>query len=162
MAGRSLPRGLSFFHPVCLISTFFGVGFLPLAPGTWASLAALPVGWYIMLYFGPWAVAGAGIAIFFLGIGPAGIYERRTSSNDPGAVVVDEVAAQLLVLSAAPQSWNYFFMGLILFRLADILKPWPVSWADRRIKGGFGIMLDDALAALYAGVILYGIRMLFE
>lgn len=162
MASRSLPQGMGFFHPVCLTSTFFGVGLLPGAPGTWASLAALPIGWYLMLYSGPLAVAAAGLALFFIGIGPSGIYERRTSANDPGAVVIDEVAAQLLVLAAAPQSWNYFIAGFILFRLADILKPWPVSWADRHIKGGFGIMLDDILAAVYAGVMLYGIRMLFE
>jgi phosphatidylglycerophosphatase A len=162
MASHPLPRGMSFFHPVCLTSTFFGIGLLPFAPGTWASLAALPIAWYLMTHFGLFALVAAGVALFLIGIWPATIYERRTSTNDPGAIVIDEVAAQLLVLTAVPPSWNYYMAGFVLFRLADILKPWPVSWADREVKGGFGIMLDDLLAALYAGVILYGIWLLFN
>lgn len=162
MSSRPLPRGLSFFHPVCLTSTFFGVGLIPFAPGTWASLAALPISWLLVTHYGPFTLAAAGAALFLIGIWPATIYERRTNENDPGAIVIDEVAAQMLVLAVAPPSLGYYFAGFVLFRLTDILKPWPVSWADRRIKGGFGIMLDDLLAAAYAAITLYGIRLLLN
>jgi len=66
-----------------------------------------------------------------------------------------------LVLAIAPLNWRYFLTAFILFRLADIIKPWPVSWADRSVKGGLGIMLDDLFAALYAAASLYGLMVLF-
>ena len=82
--------------------------------------------------------------------------------TEPGAIVIACVGARLFVLAAAPASWNYSMAGFVLFRRADILKLWTVSWADREVRGGLGIMLDDLLAALYAGVILYGIWLLFN
>ncbi len=69
---------------------------------------------------------------------------------DPGFIVIDEIAAQLLVLAAAPLDWRFYLAAFLLFRLFDIWKPFPVSWLDRNVKGGFGIMLDDVAAALYA------------
>ncbi len=157
MVPRALPRGLSFWHPVCLISTWFGAGLLPMAPGTWGSLAALPFAWLVLDFLGPAALAAAGAALFLTGCWTAEVYARRTSETDPDSVVIDEVAGQFLVLAAAPLHVGWFLAGLVLFRLADILKPWPVSWADRRVPGGFGVMLDDALAAIYAGVLLNGL-----
>lgn len=162
MASRSLPRGLGFWHPVCLISTCCGLGLLPGAPGTYASIAALPLGWTVLRHWGAGGLVLVGATVFFIGLWTATIYVRRTRERDPQAVVIDEVAAQLLVLSAAPPDWPYFLLGCLLFRLADILKPWPASWADQRLHGGLGVMLDDLLAAPYAWATLYGIVLLLK
>jgi phosphatidylglycerophosphatase A len=162
MASRSLPRGLGFWHPVCLISTCFGLGLLPGAPGTYASFAALPLAWTVLHHWGSGGLLAVGVAVFLIGLWTATIYVRRTRERDPQPVVIDEVAAQLLVLSAAPLDWPYFLLGCVLFRLADILKPWPASWADQRLHGGIGVMLDDLLAAPYAWATLYGIVLLLK
>lgn len=162
MAGRSLPRGFGFWHPVCLISTCGGIGMLPLAPGTIASLAALPLGWVIHRHWGAPALAAAGALVFLLGIWASEIFVRRTREQDPPTIVIDEVAAQLLVLSAAPLDWPFYLAGCALFRVADIFKPWPASWAEQRLRGGMGVMLDDLLAAPYAWAALYGIVLLFQ
>ena len=96
-----------------------------------------------------------------IGCWTANVFARRVSENDPSAIVIDEVAAQCLVLTAAPLSPAYFIAGFLLFRLTDILKPWPASWADQSVKGGFGIMLDDIFAGVYAWALLYGVAILF-
>lgn len=157
MPGRALPRGLSFWHPVCLFSSWFGVGLIPGAPGTWGSLAALPMAWYMLKFHGPLELAALAGILFLIGCWSSGIYARRTNDDDPGTIVIDEVAAQCLVLTAVPATPAYFMVAFIAFRIADILKPWPASWADRSIKGGFGIMIDDIFAGTYAWALMYGI-----
>ena len=99
------------------------------------------------------AIATAGI--FVIGLWAASVYVRRDGEADPGAVVIDEVAGQWLVLVAVPPDFILYGIGFVLFRIADIFKPWPASWIDRTVKGGLGVMLDDTAAALYAGVALY-------
>ena len=74
--------------------------------------------------------------------------------HDPGFIVIDEIAAQWLVLLATPQDWRFYAAAFLLFRLFDIAKPWPIRSVERRVAGGFGIMLDDVVAALYALVLL--------
>jgi phosphatidylglycerophosphatase A len=154
---RALPRGLSFWHPVCLFSSWFGIGLIPGAPGTWGSLAALPMAWYMLKFHGPVELAILGGSLFLIGCWSSGVYARRTNDSDPGTIVIDEVAAQCLVLTAVPTKPGYFVAAFIAFRLADILKPWPASWADRSVKGGFGIMLDDILAGMYVWALMYGV-----
>ncbi len=161
MAAHSLPRGLSFFHPVCLISTCCGLGLMPFAPGTWGSLAALPIAWVILTHWNIYVLLALAAILFFIGIFASNVYARRTNEKDPGPIVIDEVVGQLLVLSIAPLSWSYFLTAFVLFRITDIYKPWPASWADRSVGGGFGIMLDDIFAAAYAAAILYGLIVLF-
>ena len=84
---------------------------------------------------------------------------RAAERDDPGDVVVDEVATQWLVLVPVGTDIPLMIAGFLLFRIFDVLKPWPASWADRRLKGGVGIMLDDIFAGIYAGVILYGLAL---
>jgi phosphatidylglycerophosphatase A len=79
---------------------------------------------------------------------------RASGSKDPGFIVVDEIAAQLLVLAAAPHDWRAYAAAFLLFRVFDIAKPWPVHAVERRVVGGLGIMLDDVVAALYAVLLL--------
>jgi phosphatidylglycerophosphatase A len=133
-----------------LLATWFGVGLLPKAPGSWGSLAALPFAWAIVSL---WGVAGLGVAAalaFFFGWWAAAVVARASAIKDPGAIVIDEVAAQWLVLLAAPPAPLPYALAFLLFRIFDICKPWPARWADRHVKGGLGIMLDDLFAAVYA------------
>jgi phosphatidylglycerophosphatase A len=137
-----------------LLATWFGAGLLPIAPGSWASLAALPFAWAIVRL---WGVAGLGIAAalaFFVGWWASAVVARASPLKDPGAIVIDEVAAQWLVLLAAPPAPLPYALAFLLFRIFDIWKPWPARWADRHVKGGLGIMLDDLFAAVYAILIL--------
>lgn len=141
-------------RPSVLLATWFGSGLLPKAPGTWGSLAALPFAWVIQSSGGQGALLVASAGIFFVGWWSAEQYERETGIKDPGAVVIDEVAGLWLTLAFVPISgWSYI-AGFVLFRAADIFKPWPASLADRRLSGGFGIMFDDTIAGIYAGLAL--------
>ncbi|GAB6053337.1 hypothetical protein JCM17960_21570 [Magnetospira thiophila] len=148
---------MNLLHPVPLLATWFGSGLLPKMPGTWGSLAALPFAWVLMGIGGWPLLLLATLVIFPVGVWSGGAYAARQGREDPGPVVIDEVAGQWLTLCVVPLDPLLFGLGFVLFRLADIFKPWPVSVADRRIKGGLGIMLDDILAAVYAGAALYGI-----
>ena len=152
MTSRRL--GLPFRHPALLIATGCGVGLLPLMPGTWGSLAALPCAWAICALSGHAGLAAAAILAFALGCWAAARLARASGRADPGFIVIDEVAAQWLVLLAAPLDWRAYLAAFLLFRLFDIAKPWPARAIERRVEGGLGIMLDDIAAALYAIVLL--------
>jgi phosphatidylglycerophosphatase A len=91
---------------------------------------------------------------FALGWWAAARLSRATGTHDPGFIVIDEIAAQWLVLLAAPHDWRWYIAAFLLFRLFDITKPWPIRAIERRVPGGLGIMLDDILAAIYALVLL--------
>jgi phosphatidylglycerophosphatase A len=144
------PLGLPPWHPAAMLATWFGTGLLPIAPGSWASLAALPVAWVIASL---WDGEGLGLTVavlLFVGWWAASTVTAASGIRDPSAVVIDEVAGQWLVLLAAPLDPLAYAVAFLLFRIFDIWKPWPVRWADCRVKGGLGIMLDDLLAAVYA------------
>lgn len=166
MTAPASPRAddapLPFLHPATLIATWFGSGLLPRVPGTWGSLAALPFAAAIAWLGGPWLLTAAAVAIFLIGIWASDLYARRLGREDPGSVVVDEVAGQWLTLAPVALAFEYYLPGFLLFRLFDILKPWPVSWADRKLKGGFGIMADDVLAAIYAAAVLWALKWTLE
>ena len=135
--------------PVQLAATAFGAGLSPHAPGTFGTLAAIPL--YLLLSLlplGPYLLATA--LVIAVGIPLCGAAARRMQVADHPAIVWDEVAGYLLTMAAAPRGWEWVLAGFVLFRLFDIAKPWPVRLADRRVHGGLGIMLDDLLAAGYA------------
>ncbi|SLN54629.1 phosphatidylglycerophosphatase A family protein [Oceanibacterium hippocampi] len=147
------PDGIAFSHPASLIATWFGAGLIPKAPGTWGSLAALPFAWVILEFAGwPW-LALATLLAFLAGLWASAAYCRAKGLKDPGEVVIDEVAGQWLALLAATSAGSpdplAFAVGFAAFRLFDIVKPWPVGWADRRLPGALGVMADDILAGLY-------------
>ena len=148
------PRCLSSRHPAFLIATWFGAGLLPKAPGTWGSLAALPLGWALAAWGGPLLLAAAATLLFFVGWWASAVYVKRSGIADPAQVVVDEVVGQWLALLPAPLDPLLYFAAFLLFRLFDIRKPWPVGWADREIAGGLGVMLDDVQAGGYAALVL--------
>ncbi len=147
-------------NPTVLLATWFGAGLLPKAPGTWGTLAALPFAWAIHSYAGWLGLATGVVVVFAIGIWAANGYTARLGGEDPGPVVIDEVAGLWLTLLpiayVAPRAPDLPLYGVafVLFRIFDIVKPWPVSWADKTLKGGLGIMLDDILAAIYAALVL--------
>lgn len=160
MATSKLPSVKSLRDPPILLATWFGVGLAPFAPGTCASLAALPFAWLIDLTAGTAGLALASALLFAIGVWSASVFIAKDGNEDPAPVVIDEVFGQwLTLLVAAPDIWAYA-AGLVLFRIADIWKPWPASWADRKLKGGWGVMIDDAIAAAYAAAGLYGLQTL--
>lgn len=140
-------------HPAGWIASGFGSGLIPMAPGTAGSLAAL-LPWLALREL-PWPLYLLALLLAFaIGIWACQWTARRLGVEDPGLVVWDEFVGLWIALFAAPAGWAFVLLGFVLFRLFDILKPWPVRWADRRIKGGFGTMLDDVFAGLYALALL--------
>jgi phosphatidylglycerophosphatase A len=146
--------GLPLHHPAVLIATWFGAGLLPWAPGTWGSFAALPCAWVIVHFAGPAGLALSAVLVFALGWWAASVVAAASGYQDPGFIVVDEVAALWLVLAVAPLDWRAYAAAFVLFRVFDITKPWPSHAIERRVKGGLGIMLDDIVVALYAALLL--------
>lgn len=137
------------------LATWFGVGFLKPAPGTWASLVALPFAWLILWKFGSVALAVASVAAYAVGVWSTDRYAARTGLTDPSECVIDEVAGQWLACAVAPLSWLAFLLAFVLFRVLDIAKPWPVSLGER-LPGGFGVMTDDMIAGAIAGALIAG------
>jgi phosphatidylglycerophosphatase A len=150
-----------FAHPAHLIAFGFGSGLAPKAPGTVGTLLGLPLFWMI--------VAAAPdlpnqivlvIATFLLGIWACGRTGRALGVADHGGMVWDEIVAFALVLLFTPAGWQWIALGFALFRLFDILKPWPIRLADSHLKNGFGVMFDDLLAAGYAIAVIKGMQWL--
>lgn len=139
-----------------LIATFFFVGRLPKAPGTFGSLAALPFAWFLWQLPAPWAWL-IFVATYLLGVWAASSVVRRSGQQDHQSIVLDEVCGIFLVSSIAPHDYGWYALAFLLFRLFDIWKPGPVGWVDRRVKGGHGAMLDDLVAALLATLSFYAI-----
>ncbi len=154
----SLP--LPFWHPASLLATWFGAGLLPKAPGTWGSLAALPFAMAIATLAGPWGLLTAVFAVTALGVWAAAIYAARVGTGDPGEVVIDEVAGQWLALVPVALDPRLYVVAFLAFRVFDIIKVWPANWLDRNVRGGWGIMLDDLAAGVYAGALAFGASLL--
>lgn len=152
--GRERPPAL---NPAMIIATWFGCGLSPKAPGTIGSLGALPVAWAILFYSGwPW-LAVAAVAATVIGILATAAVLRRSAVKDPSFVVIDEVAGQWIALLPAGLDPVLFIAAFLAFRLFDIWKPWPVSWADRAVPGALGVMLDDLIAGGFAAALVYGL-----
>jgi phosphatidylglycerophosphatase A len=132
------------------LATWFGSGLSPRAPGTAGSVASLALWAPLVLLDVPWlARLLATLAVFAIGVVAAQkVVDVR--GEDPQIVVIDEVAGMGVALLLAPASPWSLLAGFVFFRIFDIAKPWPVSWADRQVGGGLGVMLDDILAGLYA------------
>jgi phosphatidylglycerophosphatase A len=141
--------------PAVLLATWFGAGFLPVAPGSWASLAALPCAALLVWLGGPVLALAAAGALFLLGIWAADAYMAAVQVHDPPAIVLDEVVGQWLTLALLPLDPTVYALGFVLFRVLDVLKPWPANFIDRAVTGGFGVMLDDVVAGAYAGAALW-------
>jgi phosphatidylglycerophosphatase A len=156
MRFHTLPASIGFFSPVALIATFFGSGLIRPASGTWGSLAAFGVGLVVLAASVPaWVLGLMSVAVYCLGYWAA---LRWTASDDtdtdPSAIVIDEVAGMWLVMAFVPPTFAALAAAFFLFRLFDVLKPWPASWADQSLKGAHGIMLDDIFAGVWAVLVI--------
>lgn len=134
-------------------------GYFPIAPGTVGSAVGLVLFWALRAWT-PWWSDGAAIVVSLLaGVWSAGVMERVLQRTDPGPVVIDEVLGMLLTLLFLPVSLTGAIVGFVLFRVFDVLKPYPANRLES-LHGGWGIMLDDAMAGVYAHLVLRGLILL--
>ncbi|MFA9452334.1 MAG: phosphatidylglycerophosphatase A [Candidatus Aminicenantaceae bacterium] len=135
------------------LATFFGTGFFPVAPGTLASLF-IALGFRFWFHRISWPLYLAiGLAVFFLGVWASAAYATRIKKKDPRTVVIDEVVGQWIALLLVPPIWWAVLTSFLLFRIFDVIKPMFIHKAES-FRGGWGIMLDDILAGIYASIIL--------
>ncbi len=155
-----------------LIATFFYVGHMRPAPGTWGSLAALPAAWVIYMLLGPWGLLAGIVISYVLGAWATGIETKGKDNHDPSEIVIDEVCGQWIALlplafGAARQDvdilalWPGWIAAFALFRLFDITKWGPVGWADR-MQGPTGVMLDDVIAGIFAAIGVVALAALYH
>lgn len=136
-----------------ILATFFGSGYFPLAPGTFASLIILFIYKYYLSSLSWPVYISLVVILFFIGVIASNRYSEELGEKDPQKIVIDEVCGQLLVFTQLPASWIPLFIGFFLFRFFDIIKPYPIKRAED-LQKGWGIMADDAAAGVYAAVIL--------
>jgi phosphatidylglycerophosphatase A len=141
-------------HPAGWVATALGAGLSPRAPGTAGSLVALLPWWFLLRGLAPGWYLAVLVGGFLLGVWACHVSGRRIGVHDHPALVWDEVVGMWLALFAAADGWPWMVAGFALFRLFDIWKPWPVRLADRHVRGGFGVMLDDVIAGAYAWIAL--------
>ncbi len=134
-------------------ATLFGIGYAPFAPGTVASAVALPFAFLIQTFGGGRALFVAALVASLVGYWACELYVRQTGNEDPSEAVIDELAGQWFACALAPLSWSGYAAAFVLFRFFDMTKVWPVSAAER-VRGGWGVMLDDIVAGLIAGGIV--------
>ncbi len=158
MADRPSPRVI-LTDPVHLLAFGGGAGLAPKAPGTFGTLVAIPLE-LALRGIGFWPRVAVIAALLVAGIWICGESARRLRTHDHPGIVFDEIVGFLIAMLAAPAGWGWIIAGFVLFRLFDIVKPWPIRELDHSIHGGAGIMLDDVVAGLFAAASLLGARWL--
>jgi phosphatidylglycerophosphatase A len=153
MAMQEIPAVPFKYTVPTAIASFFYVGFIPIIPGTFGSLASFIVYFPLLLIPGWQFYLVAVIFLVGIGIWSAGRAEHDSKIVDPSFVVIDEVAGQLITLFLVPVTWSNLIIGFLLFRALDIVKPFPARRAER-LPGGWGIMMDDVLAGIYGNLLL--------
>lgn len=143
---------------VLTLSSAFGLGYLPKAPGTWGSLAALPIWW--ALRDTSWVVfAAVTIALTVASIVIAHRAEAIYGGHDVQHIVIDEVVGMLITVVGVPFAWPEVLVGFVLFRVLDALKPGPIRWIDERVEGGLGVVLDDVAAGVVGLILMHVARL---
>jgi phosphatidylglycerophosphatase A len=145
--------------PACFLAFGFGSGLSPWAPGTLGTLVAIP----LFLLAAPLSLPyylGLTALLFVAGVWLCGRCEKKLGVSDHSGMVWDEFVGFFVTMAAIQPTLLNIVLGFILFRIFDILKPWPIAWFDRKVHGGFGVMLDDVIAGLYAWCILQGLLMI--
>ncbi len=140
--------------------SWFGAGLMPVAPGTFGTLTALPLV-LVLNHLGEPYEALALLFLVPLAIWSSSLSERCLGRNDPPEVVVDEVAGFLLTFFLLPLSWLTLCLGFVLFRFFDIAKPFPIRWFEKKARGGTGVVLDDLMAGIYANLSLRLVLLFF-
>lgn len=148
-------------RPVCFLGFGFGTGLAPVMPGTFGTLPALPLVCVLQfLGVSAWGLTALCAILFVAGIRICDVTERELGVSDYGGIVWDEIVAMMLVLAWVPYSLGWWSAAFVAFRFFDMLKPWPIKWFERRFHGGFGIMLDDVIAAILAVSVLQVARLI--
>ena len=139
---------------VILLATFFGSGKLPKSPGTWGTLATIPL-WYLLaknLHVVTYMIVTLLLCVAAILIAQA--YENMTSTHDSKEIVIDEVVGFLITMTWLPMTWQSLVAGFVLFRIIDIAKPPPIRQLDQKVKGGVGVVIDDIAAGVVCNIIL--------
>jgi phosphatidylglycerophosphatase A len=141
-------------NPLHFLSLGFGTGLAPFAPGTFGTLAAIPLYWIahdlpLTLFL---LLIAAG---FIFGVYLCAYTSRALGVHDHSGIVWDEIVGYFITMIAVPFDWRWVLVGFVLFRVFDIVKPWPIRWIDKQLQGGFGIMFDDVVAGLFALIALH-------
>jgi len=138
---------------VLALATWGGAGCLPGAPGTWGTLAALPL-WWGLSQLGSWGYGLGTAAVILLALWAAGPAQKYLGRPDHPAIVIDEVVGLLITLAGVSLTWPHAVLGFLIFRALDILKPPPIRWFTARHSGGLGVVVDDLLAGVMGRVVL--------
>jgi len=136
-------------HIILVLATWFGAGFSPVAPGTAGTLAAVPLFclWMVL----PPLIYGVSLAAFaFLACWVSGRAEEILRGKDSSRIVIDEVVGFLVTMAYVPATWMHLLLGFVLFRVFDVAKPFPIRTLERHVPGGWGVVVDDVLAGIYA------------
>ena len=148
-------------HPAHVIALGGGAGLVPVAPGTFGTLVAFPLHWILATYLSePFHAITIG-CLFAIGVWASGVTGRAMGISDHSSMVCDEVVAMLIILFFVPVGLLSWSAAFLIFRVFDVLKPPPIRQVDQRVKGGFGVMLDDILAAFYALLVLAILQRVF-
>jgi len=154
MSDKNTQVNFNLKDPVQFLALGFGSGLAPKAPGTFGTLAAVPL-FLLLSAFTPLLYAITVLLVCVSGVYLCGKTANDVGVHDHGAIVWDEFAGLFITMFMVPVSWQSVVVGFVLFRLFDILKPWPISIADKKLTGGFGIMFDDILAGLFSLAIMH-------
>lgn len=149
-----LTAGQILKDPVLFLAFGFGSGLSKYMPGTLGSLAALPIYFALIQFSHPWLYPLVTVLTVIVGVWLCDKAARKLAVHDFGGIVWDEIAGVLITLYGLPFNPQTVLAGFVLFRLFDIVKPWPIRYLDQHVGGGFGIMLDDVVAAIFAAVLL--------
>jgi phosphatidylglycerophosphatase A len=142
---------------ILFFATGFGSGYAPVAPGTAGSVVGMVVVWFI---FGPLWMRSPALCLLIFAIAfviacwISDQAEKIFDNHDDSRIVIDEVLGMAVTMFGNPITFPWLMLGFLLFRIADVIKPWPASWIDRRMRNGAGVMLDDLAAAIYANIVL--------
>jgi len=155
-----IPARVVLSNPLHLLAFGFGSGLAPKAPGTFGTLVAVPL-YLLIADFSLPIYLTVCFATALFGIYLCDYSSRQLKVHDHPGIVWDEIVGFFITMAGFSASWQNILLGFILFRFFDIIKPWPIKWADSKVKGGFGIMLDDVIAGGFAWLVLLGIHWLW-
>ncbi|MCF2948224.1 phosphatidylglycerophosphatase A [Paraglaciecola aquimarina] len=152
---KHIRQRVSMYNPIHFLALGFGSGLAPKAPGTFGTLAAFPLVVLLSVYSSLVTYLVITLIVCITGIWICEKAAKDMLVHDDSSIVWDEIAGMLITMIAVPLSWQTLVAGFILFRFFDILKPWPISYLDKQVHGGFGIMIDDVLAGVFALICLH-------
>ena len=147
-------KRLNLWNPYHLIGTGLGSGLAAKAPGTWGTLASVPFVVLAEYWLTDWQFMALTVIAFFVGVLASYKVAAVTGVEDDGAIVWDEWVGLTVTVYFLPDTVMGVLLAVLAFRFFDILKPWPIGWCDRRLKGGWGVMIDDVLAGLMAAAVI--------